>query len=82
MVCHSSKRIDRVVYFGEERLDEYCAVSGCTLYSGKTDAEVTLKSPVTQLRSLKASNGGAALVAAGMSKTGEVQILDGLTLVC
>ena len=84
MVCHSTERIDRVVYFGEERLDEYCAVSGRTLYSGKTDAEVTLKSPVTQLRSFRASasNGGAALVAAGMSRTGEVQILDGLTLVC
>ena len=73
MVCHSSQRIDRVVYVGEERLDEYCAVSGRTIYSGKTDAEVTLRSPITQIRSLRASNStGAALIAAGMSKTGEV----------
>lgn len=43
MVCHSTNRIDRVVYVGASKLEEYCAVSGSKLYSGKSDAEATLK---------------------------------------
>ena len=80
MVCHSKNRIDRVVYVGATNLEDYCAVSGRTLYSGKSDIEITLKAKVTQVRSFLASD-GTALVAAGLGKIGEVQILDGLTLV-
>ena len=80
MVHHSEDKINRVIYIGD-LLEEYCAVSGATLFSGKSDLEVTLKSDVTQLRSFTASD-GTMLVAAGMGRTGEVQILDGLTLTC
>ena len=63
------------------KLDEYCAVSGATLYSGRSDAEVTLKATITQLRSFEVSD-GTALVAAGLGNSGEVQILDAFTLAC
>ena len=79
MVCHSSNRIDRVVYVGASKLEEYCAVSGSTLYSGKSDAETTLKAQVTQIWSFQTSD-GTGLIAAAMGKIGEIQILDGLTL--
>lgn len=70
MVCHSENRIDRVVYVGD-RLEEYCAVSGSTLYSGRDDTEVTLKGRVTQLRSFK-PHSGQALLAVGLGDRGEV----------
>ena len=70
LVCHSEDRIDRVVYVGE-RLDEYCAVSGATLYSGRDDTEATLKGRVTQLRSFE-SPSGQALLAVGLGDRGEV----------
>ena len=79
MVCHSKNRIDFVVYVGESKLEEYCAVSGCTIYSGKSDIEVKLEAKITQIKSFFASD-GTGLIAAAMGSLGEIQILDGLTL--
>lgn len=71
MVIHSNQRIDRVIYFGE-RLEDYIAVSGATLYSGRDDAEITLKARVSQLQSFKSAQSAQSLLAVGMADRGEV----------
>ena len=48
MVPFSDDPIDRVIYVsGATQAEEYCALSGATLYSGNSDYEITLSSKVT-----------------------------------
>ena len=41
MVHYSQNSIKQVIYVGLNK-EDYCAVSGPTIYSGRSDAEVTL----------------------------------------
>lgn len=45
-VRHSEKSLDRVFYVGRAN-DDYCAVSGATIYKGSSDQETTLEAEVT-----------------------------------
>jgi len=78
MVIHSDKSISMMVYVSDE-YNNYCAASGATIYSGSSDAEITLKSDITQLKSFIGQDGKPYLVA-GLSGCGELHILDATTL--
>lgn len=73
-VQHSSKGIDHLVFFAS-RYTSYCAASGSTVYSGNSDAQINLKSSITQLKTFKSSS-GTPVIAAGLGRVGEIHLLE------